>query len=125
MEFKSKYEGKNDEEILVEQIKTWANTSTYNHYNMGKIDIITEGGVVKYRFWCKIQPSTSIVQARYNNSTSNLARHVQLCTEKVIPSNQAITQYTNGCNYDHRQFHLETTFWMAESAHLFLSIKDK
>ncbi|EEB92578.1 hypothetical protein MPER_08889 [Moniliophthora perniciosa FA553] len=124
-EFKSKYPGKTDGEILAEQMKTWANTLTYKHYDLEKITMINKGGAVKYKFHCKSHPGITLICARYDNSTSNLARHVTACSGKVVSETQAITQFSNGCNYDHGAFRLETALWVSESSRALATIEDK
>ncbi|THU95120.1 hypothetical protein K435DRAFT_798347 [Dendrothele bispora CBS 962.96] len=73
-EFRAKFdETLTDQEILEIQMKNW-DASCYAHFKLPP-DIVEEGGIVKYRFYCLACPTRFVTRARHDDATSNLGRH--------------------------------------------------
>lgn len=65
-----------------------------------------------------------IVRARYDDSTSNLKRHVDACDGKIAPGDATITSFAHGSSYDKASFRFWIALWVARRYRPFLIVED-
>ncbi|GJE85026.1 hAT transposon family protein [Phanerochaete sordida] len=102
-----------DKEILVKQMASWR-SSVYDHFEPPEIIVVD--GEIKYKFICKTSPSTKpLTRARWDDSTSNLVRHVNACNKssKPPPGQKAIDDFAQGTTYNPAKFRVKLNIWIA------------
>ncbi|GJF00545.1 hypothetical protein PsYK624_168380 [Phanerochaete sordida] len=113
--FEKKYKTstRTNEKVLELQQAAWRST-TYDHFEPPRIVIVD--GEVKYVFDCKTNPSAKpLTRARWDDSTSNLVRHVHACEKdkKPPPGQKAIDAFAQGTTYNPAKFRYKLAIWVA------------
>ncbi|GJF00030.1 hypothetical protein PsYK624_163070 [Phanerochaete sordida] len=121
---KYKVSEKTNEEILEAQQALWR-SFVYDHFEAPVIVIVD--GEVKYKFICKTSPSTKpLTRARWDDSTSNLVRHVNACkkTSKPPPGQKAIDAFAQGSTYNPAKFRIKLSIWIARRHRPYAIVQD-
>lgn len=71
------------------------------------------------------KPSVQLTRERYEDSTTNLKRHVDVCDPSDTPASQQITAFANGTTYSPAKFRYLLAMWCARRHRLFIIIEDQ
>lgn len=71
------------------------------------------------------RPSIGIHRARHDDSTSNLKRHVQLCTPVDSAQSQALRVYAQGSQYSQVKHRMKIALWVARRNRPFSIVEDE
>lgn len=86
------------------------------HHNMYEIEY---SNAQIYR-----NPSVIMRRQRYEDSTSNLGRHVESCNPSQRPAAEMISAYANGTTYSASRFRYLLAMWCARRHRPFLIVQD-
>jgi hypothetical protein len=119
--FNAKYQPdlNSDEAIRDRQVKVWR-SKVYSHFVMPPPITTMESRDIGYRFACETNPSKYVTRSRVDESTSNLARHVQTCGSSTSsPSPSSVSTYNLG------RFRYLVAAWSARRARPHSIIEDE
>ncbi|KAK7696329.1 hypothetical protein QCA50_000983 [Cerrena zonata] len=122
--FKERYQThtKTPQAVLEEQQSKWK-SNVYNHFHPPVI--VTQNGVVKYKFVCKVASSSVILRACHDEATSNLKHHTRHCEGKIAPAGQAINDYAHGSTYSKASFRYLLALWVSRHHCPFVIVQDE
>ncbi|THH15466.1 hypothetical protein EUX98_g9461 [Antrodiella citrinella] len=126
-EFNLRYDvaNKTKEQVLAAQMNNWSST-VYDHFVMPPSIIVVKGDV-RYKFVCAEHKGPSppaLTRARWEDSTSNLIRHVDICTPSIPPAGQAINDFAHGSTYTKASFRFLLSLWIARRHRPFKIVHD-
>jgi hypothetical protein len=120
------------------QMKSWT-SKVYDHYK--RPTILEEDGEVTYIFVCKMyaffgwflfvteychrSPSIKVTRTRHDDSTSNLVRHVKLCSGVSAGGSSSITAFAQGSTYTPHKFPMKLAIWVARRHRPFTIVEDE
>jgi hypothetical protein len=103
------------------QRKGWR-SSLYGHFQPPVI--IEVKGEILYRFICKRNPSQFVQRHRFEDSTSNLARHVEKCSPSKNATTEQMAAFVNGSTYSSAKFRFLLAVWCARRHRPFSIVAD-
>ncbi|KAF8868924.1 hypothetical protein BD779DRAFT_1458867, partial [Infundibulicybe gibba] len=98
-------------------------SSCYTHFLPPLI--VQAGPKVKYKFVCKRHPNQSCTHNREDNSTSNLIRHVELCSPQNPEVTEKIISFGNGVTYSAPRFRFLLALWCSRHHRPFQIVEDE
>ncbi|THH18573.1 hypothetical protein EUX98_g8934, partial [Antrodiella citrinella] len=118
--FRKWYGAMTEEQALDAQMKKWT-SAAYKHFHEPEIVHTFHKGeeVVQYKFMCKVDDSSSTIQSVmrvcWDDSTSNLRRHIRICDEKcgAKTGQSNITDFAQGSTYSKAEFRFVISLWIA------------
>ncbi|THH16802.1 hypothetical protein EUX98_g9241 [Antrodiella citrinella] len=129
LDFNKRYsvDEKSDKEVLAAQMLNWT-SNVYQHFKMPPEIEEESDGNVRYKFVCN-QPNGSgagsvLTRARWDDSTSNLLRHVKDCSPTLPKAGQAINDFAHGSTYNKAQFRYLLSLWVARRHRPYAIVQD-
>jgi hypothetical protein len=74
--------------------------------------------------WLRRHPSEFVQRHRFEDSTGNLAKHVEKCTPAETSASQSITAFANGTTYSAPRFRYLLSIWCARRHRPFSIVMD-
>ncbi|OJT06793.1 hypothetical protein TRAPUB_2358 [Trametes pubescens] len=120
-----KSRGKTPEQALAETMKQWRSVH-YDHYLAPAVVLPAQpGGRIMHKFVCKFHPSKAVLRADYEDSTTNLKRHAELCDPPETPATEMITAYASGVSYSPSRMRYLIAMWCARRHRPFSIVEDE
>jgi hypothetical protein len=69
-------------------------------------------------------PSEQVTRVRYDQSTSNLVQHMNICEPKQVPVSHTMATFAYGSTYNPDRFHLNLVLWVAQHHCPFILVND-
>ncbi|KAG2015978.1 hypothetical protein CC2G_009195 [Coprinopsis cinerea AmutBmut pab1-1] len=98
-------------------------SAVYEHFKSPP-KLIVGRGEVTYVFVCKRNPSVEIQRRRYDDSTSNLVKHVKLCDPSKSVESEAIKVFAYGSSYHPAKHWVKLGIWVARRNRPFAIVED-
>ncbi|THU77326.1 hypothetical protein K435DRAFT_702633, partial [Dendrothele bispora CBS 962.96] len=96
-------------------MKNW-DAPCYAHFKLPP-DIVYDGNIVKYRFYCLANPSRFVTRARHDDATSNLKRHAhEQCpslNDHEKTGQLTVAEFARGSTYSESRLRYLHVKWFA------------
>ncbi|PPQ74939.1 hypothetical protein CVT26_011413 [Gymnopilus dilepis] len=112
-----------NEEVLTAQMDNWT-SDVYKHFRSPPAIHEKQDGTIQYIYTCKSRPSITVKRARHDESTSNLVRHVKLCTPGNSAQTNALAAFASGSKYNEAKHRMKCALWIARRSRPFAIIED-
>ncbi|RPD52433.1 hypothetical protein L227DRAFT_514796 [Lentinus tigrinus ALCF2SS1-6] len=110
---------------LIAHLQSTWRSSVYDHFHAPTIVCHLDGHIM-HKFMCRsIHPTICVSRADYEDSTSNLKRHIELCEPMDTPEAQTMQDFAHGVTYSWPQVRYLIAMWCVCSHCPFSIVEDR